>query len=119
MFLCVGMYHWDPADVRLKESILRAIHWCATYATINRAWDQLRKISPDARMPFPFNLSHWQLRKWLEMEARLEVQRFDCCPSGWLAYTGPYSENTACESCGETRYRYVRQVRRFSPRAIL
>lgn len=97
----------QKAEEEIKECLLRAVHWCLTYATNNKAWDRLRQISPNSELPFPFYLSHWQLMRWLEMEAKLEITYYDRCVNGCLAYTDGYSLATACESCKEPRYRYV------------
>lgn len=96
----------EADDAKLRECMLRAIQWCQSY----RAWNQLRSICPDAVLPFPFNLSQWQLKRWLEMEASLEIRRYDCCINGRLAYTGELAESTFCGTCKEKRYRYVRHV---------
>lgn len=87
--------------------MLRAIHWCSTYATNDRAWDRLKEIAPDASLPFPFNLSRWQLMRWLEMESKLELKQYDCCLNECKAYPAGYEEATICDSCQEPRYRYV------------
>lgn len=105
----------ELASHGLQESktiatMIRAIHWCSTYATNNHSWDQLREISPDARLPFPYNLSRWQLMHWLDKEAKLEIRRYDCCVNGCKAYTDGYEEASVCDSCDEPRYRYVSRL---------
>lgn len=103
----LGLMSHQFDDFKARATMLRAIHWCSTYATNHRAWDQLKEIAPDTPLPFPFDLSRWQLLHWLDLEAKLDLRRYDCCVNGCKAYTDGYEEATVCDSCDEPRFRYV------------
>lgn len=91
--------------------LLRAAHWCLNLAANNKSWDKLREIAPDTQLPFPFNMSHWQLMHWVDMEANLDVREYDCCVNGCQAYTDAYMHANVCEGCKQPRYRYVSYTR--------
>lgn len=98
-------YPVDHAERR--ATLLRAAYWCTNFGTNNKAWNEVPKIAPKATLPFPFSTSHWQIMRWLQIGAKLEIRSYNCCVNGCQAYIGGYSDATVCEGCGELRYEYV------------
>jgi hypothetical protein len=76
-----------------------------------RCQQQGIQINPDVELPFPYNLSHWQLISWLEREGGVQVTYIDCCINGCQAYTGDKADDEICREsrCKEPRYRPVSQ----------
>ena len=48
--------------------------------------------------------SHFRLQSYLRNIINLRPQYFDCCVNSCMAYTGQYSDLTACSNCQEPRY---------------